>query len=218
MYLDDELNAIRYDQGYGMGWVLVPLVSMVSTEAPTNPNFPQREQGEDQGIINSITFSGGFITTGSSQEDSRFIEALENYGLAHILSDLGPPNRVLLQPQIGNVSWVVSGYALVLLYEDLGVIVYYSGPIIYPQSDGTLQHCFPFPQESNVTIMTQSPEERLEFPGGIVERLNEYVSQRKFLDVEDATGVSVEEFYELYRNPANSNLCLTSPYGVWYSY
>jgi hypothetical protein len=219
IYLDEEFHAIRYGPGYGMGWVLVPSISMVSTEAPTNPNFPQRERGEDQGIITSISFSGGFITTGSSQEDRLFIDALENYALAQILGDLGPPNRVLLQPQIGNVYWVASDlyYDLALLYEDLGVIIFYSGPIIYPQSDGTLQHCFPYPYDSNVHIIAQSPENRLNFPGRFVERLNEYVRQRIFLDVEDATGVTVEEFYETYRNPANSNLCLTSPYAVWHS-
>lgn len=108
-----------------------------------------------------------------------------------------------------------------LFYEDIGALIFYSGPIVYPTSNGIIKHCFSYAETEYINMYLHSPEDGFDLEEVIDRRYNyqypdviqNYVESRVFHDVEDATGISIEEFYEIYQYPTSR--CLESSIDIW---
>ena len=149
--------------------------------------------------------------------------AASRFSLAKTLADLGIPDRVLLREliptrPIGDLASL--NYAVALFYEDLGVALFLSGPLTPVTGGGKVLHCFPPSTPGEIRVFTHSPtdgtalEDLLStFVVPVGYSFDEFVRQGVFIDVEGATGVSVDEFYQIYKAPTSR--CLESPVEIW---
>lgn len=150
------------------------------------------------------------VASGYGQE---VVNAWQRYMLPHFLAAYGQPSQVLLKTFSG-VSGVpkVPPFHLLLYYPQQGIMVRYIDDA--EKMEGTLRLC---PQQSpGVTLWLWSPEQHMTLQdiadtglGGFPD--NELPS---FQSVEEATGISVEQFYQTFVQPDNQT-CLETPVDLW---
>ena len=166
----------------------------------------------------------GYDETGAAYSSEDVRSAASRFTLDHILAELGVPDRVLLREAIpdrilGSLSRLPGGVGL--FYEDTGVAIYLVGAFT-PVSGGQVVHCFDPSALRVLNVFTHAPDDGNtladildRFVGGMGVPFEEYVRRGVFIDVEAATGVSAQEFYDIYKTPTSR--CLESPLEIWTS-
>ena len=146
--------------------------------------------------------------------DPYFRWMLHYYLLPQILSNYGKPDQVLLAPILYDAPWLVDDdIDLVLLYQDEGFLVEY---ILLKHEEGEdFSGC---PSEIGfILIVTQAPKQDLS--------LADFVKHKSlgitdldldidyYLPIEEATSLTIDEFYETFKVP--NNPCLKIPRTLW---
>ncbi len=126
------------------------------------------------------------------------------YMLPQLLATHGQPAEVRLR----TFSSVPDGdelpFFLMLFYPHQGILVMYSG-FTY-ERDGQIPVC---PQQTGGVLWLWSPEREMAFEDFVpVEEGPEYRS------LEEATGWSIEQFYQTFVDPTNQT-CLKTPADMW---
>jgi hypothetical protein len=148
--------------------------------------------------------------------DRTFNQETINYLLPAILSNHGPPSQVLLatwpdDPDRSDIKWYP--FSLVLLFPDQGIFVEYVSP---REIKGT--HFVGCPDKSQIHLGVWSPErnptlKEIAKAGSVINELNtDY-----YKSVEEATSLTLEEFYNIYKDPENTS-CLETPRDLWNPY
>lgn len=146
--------------------------------------------------------------------DYSFNQAFKYYSLQQILSNYGPPTQVLLAPFPDDpirtdITW--HPFSLVLYYPDRGIFLEYVSPRETVDSDYV--GC---PSKAHIKLAVWSPESHLPLKyitqkaGSEINELN----MDYFKSVEEATSLSLEEFYQKFKDPENRD-CLETPIKLW---
>jgi hypothetical protein len=146
--------------------------------------------------------------------DALFAQTFQYYTLPNILSTYGPPGRVLLATwpddpdRLDIKSWP---FSLVLLYPEQGIFVEY---VAVRETVGS--HFAGCPSKAHIYLGVWAPERALSLndvaqkAGSVINELNvDY-----FKSVEEVTPLTFDEFYETFKNPANTS-CLETPIDLW---
>mgnify|MGYP000415724930 CR=1 FL=1 len=160
------------------------------------------------GLIESIK-----VMSESYIEPIAFQSAWELYSLKQVLTVYGKPSRVWVQLAAGPVRpESTMGYGLWLFYDQLGFLIQYGGTGLKVQP---LYHVCPTTQGQGGMVYIQlvlravENDVPLETLAGVTEEWLPYL-----LPIEEAAGLSVTEFYTLFRTE-NDMPCFDTPRDLW---
>lgn len=169
-----------------------------------NFQFQFPEELGDYDVHLTLTEEGGLVQFIEARgycfpdDCDRFAQDWARYSLDQVLSRYGAPSRA----RIALVLPVEPGgpiyYILYVFYDDLGVGLRYMGPAV--AQGEVLRTCFSF---EDITLWLQSPESSTPLEHAIGPDEWSFA-----VPLDEATGMSVEEFYETFRQPG---ACLEAP-------
>jgi len=149
---------------------------------------------ERYGVVQSIEVRSESLDNTSSQ----FAQDWAHYSLDQVLSRYGEPSRARVALALPVEPGGPIYYILYIFYDNLGVGIRYTGPAV---EQGELLHtCFSF---ESITLWLQSPESSTPLEQAI--SLDEWSFT---VSLEEATRMSIEEFYKTFRHPG---ACLEAP-------
>jgi len=154
------------------------------------------------------------VADGRSNSEA-FKDVWLNYWPDKILSVYGKPSRILLKTfsRAGESSPEARTiYSLWMFYDDQGILIRYGGTTVF---DTTYRICPSYAENGNlvpdIEIYLQSPVSSVPINDLARQGLMPETSLRS---LEDATGVSIDQFVELLlRDPQNA--CIETPRDIW---
>lgn len=164
---------------------------------------------EGDGLITSI------IIDASGYNDSpEFKNIWASFSPENIILNYGIPSRVWVY-SIGSVNEGSPGptmpYSVLLFYDHYGILIRYSGQVKY---EGIYKMCPAFSEQGNLSdyiyIYLQSPNTNI--PLENLPTVN--YSTNNTISIEEAAGISPNEFYELFTKP-NIEPCFETPRDIW---
>jgi hypothetical protein len=169
---------------------------------------------QDGAIINRIGFiaeahrpikEGGY----NDVFDSNFFGGkVIAYTLRYILSEQGAPSSVMIATLGGPLTrGETGGFDILLLYPDQGILVNYTTQM---QLIGT--HVRGCPANAHIEMELYPPGDPNFFFSSL-EQTKWGRTRGGYQPLEEATSMSVEEFYETFRNPTDQ--CLETPASIW---
>jgi len=146
--------------------------------------------------------------------DASFNRAFEYYLLPQILSKYGRPSQVLLapfpdEPQRPDIQWYP--FSLVLLYPEKGIFVEYVSP--REKVGNNFVGC---PSKASISLAVWNPASNLSLKYVVQKagfKINE-VNMDYFRPVEKATLMTLDQFYQTFKNPGNTT-CVETPQNLW---
>jgi hypothetical protein len=180
-------------------------------DIPDHHHFHYQDYHEKDGTLDRI----GIHAVPPADEDghpvygdSQFAEDWKAYMLPQILEVYGPPSQILLG--LGGAGWIP--FDLVLFYPEKGFLVQYSGSAERSEGD-TFLVC---PHRAEVTLYLWVPEQytALEDVPGIGSYTYAADEMSGLHSLEDATGMSIEQFYQTFAQP-DDQTCLETPVDIW---
>ena len=145
--------------------------------------------------------------------DAQFVKALKSYMLPQVLTVYGQPSQVFLRTHSGDLpGWLP--FSLLLSYPDQGILVEYDGPIgeeekhYGPLEEGEVIRVCPWRSEINLWLWSPDNARTIaRVTGG-------YIDVGDYRSLEEATGLSIEQFYQTFSQPDNQT-CLETPADLW---
>jgi hypothetical protein len=141
-----------------------------------------------------------------------FQSALESYSPRNVMADYGAPTRVWMYTDSMDYG-DRTGYSLWLAYDNLGFLIRYEG-FVQQRDKPIYRICPRFDHGMDIqeiVIVLQSPDN----PRHVEEMDPYYPHVMQYIhSLEDATGLTVEEFYQLFtqdKKPA----CFDTPKNIW---
>lgn len=137
-----------------------------------------------------------------------FAKRTEYYSLSHVLTEQGIPDSVMISFYLPSDNpTFAGGFEIALLYPEQGIWVHYTMPL-YSQS-GTQRGC---PASAHVE-MDLYPSGNPEAFYLLLEETDWARMKHGYKPVEEATSMSLEQFYETFRNPTDQ--CIETPTNLW---
>ena len=146
--------------------------------------------------------------------DSQLVEITKIYSLSQVLSEYAVPSEILVrthQASLLNQPWPIS---LVVFYPEQGFMVEYVADG-RPALNSSISWCssLAFP---HFWFWSPSSEIKIsdvvaEIPGEQLDR--ESLASGGFKSIEEATGMSVDTFYSLFKS--DGNMCVDTPINIW---
>lgn len=140
-------------------------------------------------VVESINVSG--YCPHSMNECDLFAQDWSGYSLNYVLSHYGLPSRVRIVLALPIDSGGPTYYILYVFYDNLGISITYMGSAV--KQGEVLRTCFSF---DYITLWLQSTESSIPLEQTIDPDEWYYT-----VPLEEATGMSLEEFYETFRHP-----------------
>jgi len=140
-----------------------------------------------------------------------FIQRVEYYSLSHLLSEQGIPTSVMIStvgPNIRSYIGVIN-VDLVLLYPDQGIWAHYVTSVDEGNVGNNVKIC---PIEAHIEMDLYPPGNPDSFYA-LLDKTDWGVTKAMYKPLNEATSMSVEEFYETFRNPTNQ--CIETPANIW---
>lgn len=151
--------------------------------------------------------SGNWTGTRPVFDSEIFAERVQYYSLSHMLSEQGIPAAVLVHASALSDPVVAGGIDISLLYPEQGIAVNY---MMQMYNEGSVKKgC---PAIAHIDMELYPPGN----PASFFSELEETNWGRAHLDVyslEEATEISVEEFYQTFHNPTDK--CIKTPANLW---
>lgn len=147
--------------------------------------------------------------------DPQFNQLFQYYMLPQILTTYGHPSKVLIKPfqdEQGHAPREWLPFSLVVIYEEQGFLVQYISPRQVIGND--FAGC-PWMAQITFTTWQLGHEVSLveilpRISGAGINELNvDY-----FKSIDEATSMTLDEFYETFKNPENT-ACLETPTDLW---
>ena len=146
--------------------------------------------------------------------DASFNQIYTYYFLPQILSNYGPPSQVLLKPflddpQRADVQWWP--FSIVLLYPEQGIFIEYVS-----RRETVGANFAACPSKSTISLAVWDPQSSLSLEY-VVQKAGSQINElniASFKSVENATSMTLEEFYEVFRDPRNI-ACVETPQELW---
>ncbi len=165
-------------------------------------------------MMRRVTDADGRSNYEVSWGDPLLAEITKPYNLSQVLSKYGRPSEVLIRTYratLLNQPWPIS---LVVFYPDQGFMIeYVADGEGSPNSNIAWCPSLAFPN-----FWFWSPSTRITLSDVVSEIPGEQLDQKSlvsgsFKTVEEAAGMSVEEFYSMFTN--NEDKCLETPANLW---
>lgn len=162
----------------------------------------------EEGIVQAISVRSSFLT--DIHNRNAFLSGWQRYSLMNILSRHGVPSRVLVYHPFAFDSGGGSAYHLLVFYEDSGIVIEYRGEADQLNGD-RFRTCPDLSNVGSIKLLLYQPHQ-VENVVEIVlplESIDYIASPETVYDViswQQATGTSIEDFYETFRN-AESGTC-----------
>jgi len=176
---------------------------------------------EESKIYNRVGFfeRSGIVEIISIEAESHlnpedFQAVWQRYSPQQIMSSYGQPSRVLVQSSSSapsDLSNPKAGYSLWLFYDYLSFVIEYSGLVEY---EPVYHICPRFEKGEDIAslkLFIQSPDNQRPLENNI-QSYDLYRSYFHF--IEEAAGLSVEEFYALFANK-DEPACFDTPKAIW---
>jgi hypothetical protein len=136
-----------------------------------------------------------------------WIKNISFYSVSHIMTEIGRPSSVLLSTRdIPSSAREVGLIEMIMLFPDDGIVAYY-----------TLKKSF---SGNNFIGCLSNNSAQLDlYPSGNGSTFMDRISMawkyqlKSFKPIEDVTTMSIDEFYQTFRNPTAK--CLVTPANVW---
>lgn len=217
------LSSISDLTGFGAkGGSIDPLYAEDDLMLITNVGFNVDTHADDQ-IVSRIGFQAREFKKGKPSNvlavetlfnSKTFGARLHLYMLSQVLSEQGIPTAVLISTNGGaNLGNNVPGFYILLFYPDQGILVSYTTN--KQLVGGNLRGC---PANAHVGLEL--------FSSGHGDSFSEFLSQTQWANlwpvpadspnwkpVEKATSMSIEQFYETFRQPTDK--CIDTPAKLW---
>lgn len=153
---------------------------------------------QKDGVVRFINVRGGVFTGATSEH---FARDWRRYSLDQVLIRYGEPSQVMLQLTPPMEAGSPAGYALDIYYDELGIAVRYLALATYEEM--MIRACPVFDHITGIDLWLQSPEEE----ASLVGRAIAPDEMAYFRPLEEATGMSLETFYDTFSNP-DIQVCL----------
>jgi hypothetical protein len=138
-----------------------------------------------------------------------FMKRIQYYSLSHVLTEQGMPASVMIQASgWGIYSLELDAMDLVFLYPDQGIWVHYIMPSHFKQID-VEAGC---PANAHIE-MNLFPSGNPDSFYSLLDQTDWGMTKYGYKPLEEATSMSVKEFYETFRNPTDR--CIETPANLW---
>lgn len=129
------------------------------------------------------------------------------YRTSAILNTYGPPGEVWLSTANQPIEGFL-GFVMILFYPQHGFMLRYGGQGIV--QDDQVQSCL---EDPILLLAIWPPEEELTYAKAASKTV-QFGPTTYHRPLEEATGMSIETFYEAFRDPGNP-ICLKTPTNLW---
>jgi hypothetical protein len=126
-----------------------------------------------------------------------FVKAWQRYSVDQVLSRYGIPTAVRIQLSPRSEPGASLGHALTLVYDYLGIVINYSGEATDGSRSDFIRACPFLTNVIDIDLKFQSPKTSTRFP---LLRLTDPGHDRS---LQEATGMSLDDFYNKFKNPSN---------------
>ena len=133
-----------------------------------------------------------------------FLKRVQYYSLSHVLSEQGMPESVVIR--ISGLRYH-EAMEIVLLYPQQGIWADYT-MVVYDKNIVK----YGCPAKSYIDMFLVPPGNPDSFYA-LLDKTDWGVTKVGYKSINEATSMSVEEFYETFRNPTNQ--CIESPTNIW---
>ncbi len=168
----------------------------------------------DNNVVSSIAFSTEAhrpLAQGGYEDvfDSKFFgEKVSAYTLAHVLTEQGVPSSVMVETAGGPLTrGGTGGFDILLLYPDQGILVNYKTQMHLIGSN--VRGC---PLNAYVQVELYPSGQPDSFFEGL-KQTDWAVKMTGYKPLEETTSMSVQEFYETFREATNK--CIETPAKLW---
>ncbi len=168
----------------------------------------------DNNIVYHLTFNAEAhrpLAQGGYEDvfDSKFFcEKVSAYTLSHVLTEQGVPSSVMIETAGGPLTrGGTGGFDILLLYPDQGILVNYKTQMYL--NGANVRGC---PANAFVQMELYDPGQ----PDSFFESLNRTdwaLKMTGYKPLEETTSMSVQEFYNIFREPTNK--CIETPAKLW---
>ncbi len=157
----------------------------------------------------STDLNGNWISKGPVFDSPTFIKRVEYYSLAHVLSEQGMPDSVMIEGAGLSSSYpvILGELDIALLYPDQGIWVNYTMAGDY--QDIVERGC---PANAHIQMELYPPGNRDSF-FSLLDQTNWGITKNGYKPLGEVTSMSVEEFYQTFRNPTDK--CIETPANLW---
>ena len=169
------------------------------------------EEDAPNGIVDTILVGSNF----SGRQDQQDFESMwESYSPREVMRIYGVPSRVLLSTTgiIGLGDSGKHGYIVWIFYDQLGFMIRYDGTVA---DLPTYHFCLELKEGAEdinrIDLMLQNPSNPLP-----LERDDNILTTdpSRAMSIQDAAGISVEEFYRLFTQD-DKPACFDTPHDIW---
>jgi hypothetical protein len=137
-----------------------------------------------------------------------FGKRVEYYSLAHVLSEQGIPDSVRIYiPRVEGYPIVAGILEAALLYPEQGIWIKYAMSMY--NNGNIIKGC---PANAHIEMQLY-PSGNPESFFSILEKTGWGRTKGGYKPLEEATSMSVEQFYEIFRNPTDK--CIETPTNLW---
>jgi hypothetical protein len=146
-------------------------------------------------------------------------ELLKSYTLSGILSSYGPPSQIFIDAALGSQALPVTPafgdyFKIHLWYPDQGIFMEYD--ISVEGSGDNYRFC---PTNASILgVLTPPGLATASYQEILLKSWDEYINffpPTEFIKTsEEAFGMTIQEFYQLFRSPTNQ--CLETPKSIWW--
>jgi hypothetical protein len=173
----------------------------------------------DNGIVYYIAFrvleeqvttdsNGNWVSKQPIFDSPTFAKRVEYYSLSHVLSEQGIPASVMIHASgLSGYPVVAGGIDIALLYPDQGIWVNYTMSM-YSQ-DGVRRGC---PANAHIE-MELYPSGNPDSFFSLKDKTDWGVTKNGYKPLEEATSLSVEQFYQTFQNPTDK--CIETSANLW---
>jgi hypothetical protein len=218
--------------------ILMPLSSVAETAhfastSPVDDVSPLYVEGDlhlntrvaylydSNGIVSRLTFrafeekvttdsNGNWISKTPIYDSPTFKKRVEYYSLSHLLSEQGIPASVMISTESPSQTYTgIIGVDIVLLYPDQGIWAKYTTSMDESIVGSSIRSC---PANAHIELNLYPPGDSDSFTS-LLEETEWGVTKNGYKPLEEATSMSVEEFYQIFRNPTDK--CIETPTNLW---
>jgi hypothetical protein len=217
----DNLNIYSHSTNDGGGVRLVFWKNRIRVDVGVGVSFKENDI-EYISLSTGVYEHIGELGNGSAKilsSNPYFDELLGHFSISHIFLEYGKPTEIWVYPfpeYLPDHPYSTSSYPFdfVLLYPDRGFAVEYIARV--KESDGFLVGC---PDTAYMEIASWNPTwefgfaEISDFFEGSTDSIN-VSNSIYFRQIQDVTSMSVDDFYESYKNQSASE-CVKTPKDLW---
>jgi hypothetical protein len=218
--------------------ILMPLSSIAETahfasSSPVDDVSPLYVEGDlhlntrvaylydDNGIISHLNFrvfeenvttdsKGNWTGKTPIYDSPSFKKRVEYYSLSNLLSEQGIPASVMLATDGPSLTYIgVLNVNIVLLYPDQGIWAKYTTSMDESKVGSSIKSC---PANAHIELNLYPPGNADSFTS-LLEETEWGVTKDGYKPLDEATSMSVEEFYQTFRTPTDK--CIETPTNLW---